>query len=333
VNHESFILALHSHLLGRAPSEVELRNWTRSAARLPPGKLLEEFVQSSEYKWRRGVDTVWPPGFYHSPVVNPETARAYVLERALTSPEELLEIGIDADAMQRFWDANAETFRLEPFSNEKAAGKRFYLKGGLISYGDALTLLAMLGHFRPKQIVEIGSGFSTACMLDCADLHGLSELKITCIEPYPTRLKQLLHSGDYDRVSLIEAPLQTVAVEDIITPLKAGDFLFIDSTHVLKTGSDVHYELFHILPRLRPGVVIHFHDCPYPFEYPDRWIFEENYSWNEAYALRAFLMYNDCFKILFWGSLVQRMLSEKIRAESGRFGTSEHLSFWITKVK
>jgi len=161
----------------------------------------------------------------------------------------------------------------------------------------------------------------------------LSELKITCIEPYPSRLKQLLLPGDERRVSLIEAPLQTVSVDQIVTPLEPGDFLFIDSTHVLKTGSDVHYELFHILPRLRPGVIIHFHDCPYPFEYPDRWIFELNYSWNEAYALRAFLMHNECYKVLFWASLLQRLFPEKLRAKAGRFGGSEHLSLWITKVK
>jgi len=330
---ESLVLTLYNHLLGRAPSEEDLSNWTEAAARVSPAKLVERFVDTSEYKWRRGVDTEWPPGFYHSPVVDPTTVRSYVSERAHTKPADLLEIPIDVDAMWRLWDTNIDTLRLEPFSPEKVASKRFYLKGSLFPDGDAISCMAMLGHFRPKRIVEIGSGFSTACLLDCADFYRMPELKIICIEPYPSRLKELLHPGDYGRLSIIEAPVQSVPVDDIVTSLDSGDLLFIDSTHVLKTGSDVHYELFHILPVLKPGVIIHFHDCPYPFEYPDRWIFELNYSWNEAYALRALLMYNNSFKILFWGSMLQKLFPEKVAAEGGRFGRSQHSSLWVTKVK
>jgi hypothetical protein len=65
--------------------------------------------------------------------------------------------------------------------------------------------------------------------------------------------------------------------------------LFIDSTHVLRTGSDVCFELFEILPRLSPGVLVHIHDMFWPFEYPRSWVVEENRSWNELYAVRAFL--------------------------------------------
>jgi hypothetical protein len=84
---------------------------------------------------------------------------------------------------------------------------------------------------------------------------------------------------------------------------------------VLKTGSDVHYELFQMLPVLRPGVIVHFHDCPYPFEYPPKWVLEDNFSWNEAYALRAFLMYNSRFSIEFWGSLFRRQFHKEIAQE------------------
>ncbi len=44
-----------------------------------------------------------------------------------------------------------------------------------------------------------------------------------------------------------------------------------NSTHVIKTGDDVHYQLFHLLPRVKPGVLIHVHDLGYPFEHPDAW--------------------------------------------------------------
>ena len=81
--------------------------------------------------------------------------------------------------------------------------------------------------------------------------------------------------------------VQDVPIDEF-RALGSGDVLFIDSSHVLKTGSDVHRELFEILPALASGVLIHFHDIDYPFEYPDLFLFERRYSWNEAYAVRAF---------------------------------------------
>ena len=124
-------------------------------------------------------------------------------------------------------------------------------------------------------------------MLDSAEHARLPTLNLTCIEPYPERLPSLMRPGDTKHVNVIDRPVQDVP-EEIVDSLQDNDILFIDSTHVMKTGSDVHYEFFHLLPRLKPGVVVHFHDCGFPFEYPDEWIFELNYSWNEVYALRAF---------------------------------------------
>ena len=60
------------------------------------------------------------------------------------------------------------------------------------------------------------------------------------------------------------------------------------------------FELFEILPRLKSGVVVHFHDVFYPFEYPSDWVLKFNYSWNELYALRAFLMGNADWEMLFF---------------------------------
>ena len=101
---------------------------------------------------------------------------------------------------------------------------------------------------------------------------------------------------------------------------------------MLKTGSDVHYELFHILPVLQPGVLIHFHDIQFPFEYPDQWIFDENRSWNEIYALRAFLMYNNRFKIKFWGSCFAHLRAELVRDVFAPFLKNPGGSIWLEKV-
>ena len=91
------------------------------------------------------------------------------------------------------------------------------------------------------------------------------------------------------RITVIKEKVQDVPVSQFAR-LEPNDILFVDSTHIMKAGSDVNYELFHILPALNDGVLIHFHDIHYPFAYPESWLYQLNFSWNEAYALRAFLM-------------------------------------------
>jgi len=87
--------------------------------------------------------------------------------------------------------------------------------------------------------------------------------------------------------------------------LRANDILFIDSTHVSKINSDVNRIFFEILPRLSPGVHIHFHDISYPFEYPKEWVYEGR-AWNEAYMLRTFLQYNTAFRIVLMNTFMER---------------------------
>ena len=88
----------------------------------------------------------------------------------------------------------------------------------------------------------------------------------------------------------------------IFAELDAGDVLFLDSSHVAKTGSDVNHLCFEVLPRLRQGVRVHFHDIFLPADYPRQWVLNENRSWNEQYVVRALLMFNSAFRVLFGSS-------------------------------
>jgi hypothetical protein len=322
-----FIATLYTLLLKRQPSEKELEAWTTAAVKLTAAQVAKRFSQSAEFKKRQSVETFFPAGHYFSPIVNPDEVREYVAQRRHIEPTKIPGIVIDVDQMLRFWDLHQELFRAAVFSQAKSSD-RFHYEGSPFPQGDAITLYAMLGAYRPRKVIEIGSGFSTACMLDSADRLGLDRMQLTCIEPNPSRLKSLLRARDYERVTIIESPLQRVPVGRIVD-LSQNDILFIDSTHVLKTGSDVHYELFDILPALPAGVLVHVHDCPYPFEYPQQFIFERNYSWNEAYAVRAFLMYNDRFKISFWGSLFERLYSEKVKEANPHFLKNPGGSIWL----
>ena len=123
-----------------------------------------------------------------------------------------------------------------------------------------------------------------------------NEIQCTFIEPHPKLLKSLLKQGDLERIEIVPRPLQDVDLE-LFESLRANDILFIDSTHVAKIGSDVNRIFFEILPALATGVYVHFHDIFYPFEYPREWIYEGR-AWNEAYMLRAFLMYNAASGVL-----------------------------------
>jgi predicted O-methyltransferase YrrM len=149
---------------------------------------------------------------------------------------------------------------------------------------DGTVLQGMLTVLQPPRVVEIGSGFSTAVMLDTADSAGTTRW-ITCVEPYPQRLKSLLRPSD--DIVLFERPVQDIPLKTF-TDLGEGDLLFIDSTHVAKSGSDVLYLYLEVLPRLSPGVLVHVHDIFWPFSYRAEWL-AEGRDWTESYLLRALL--------------------------------------------
>ncbi|MBV8869645.1 MAG: class I SAM-dependent methyltransferase [Acetobacteraceae bacterium] len=330
---ERLITDLYQFALGRKPGDAEYRHWVSLAeGGMAASDIVAGFYRSEEFQARRIVHSVFPPGHYHSPVVDPATVRDYVARERQSRPDGIPGLPLDAAVMRGLWLANLDFIRTTPFTDEPTPAHRYNYTGGPFPWGDAIMLRAILGHFRPRRVVEIGSGYSTACMLDSADHAGLAPFHVTCVEPYPERLQSLLRPQDADRITLHQSPIQDVSPA-IVDTLEPNDILFIDSTHVMKTGSDVHYEFFHLLPRLRPGVIIHVHDVVYPFEYPDPWIFEQNYSWNETYVLRAFLMFNQEFRVLFWNSFYAARYAREVQAEFPVFLRNPGSSIWIRRER
>lgn len=119
---------------------------------------------------------------------------------------------------------------------------------------------------------------------------------------------------------------------DFFSNLAANDILFIDSSHVGKIGSDVLYELFEILPRLQEGVIIHFHDVFYPFEYPREWVESFHWAWNETYFLHAFLQYNQTFKILFFNDYLAKLFPNLLEKATPLALKNTGGSLWMRKV-
>jgi hypothetical protein len=125
---------------------------------------------------------------------------------------------------------------------------------------------------------------------------------VTLIEPNCDRLLGLLKEDDREQVALVQDEVQNVPLSEF-SSLGAGDLLFVDSSHVVKAGNDLYFLLFDVIPQLAEGVVVHFHDVFYPFDYRSEWLSMGRY-WNEAYFLRAFMSYNCEWRIRFFNSYV-----------------------------
>lgn len=204
---------------------------------------------------------------------------------------------------------------------------RYYFENGFFENSDAIVLYGMLRKFKPKRLIEIGSGFSSAVTLDTNELYFDNSIECTFIEPYPERLKSLLRNND--NVKIIEKKLQDVDLS-VFEELENGDILFVDSTHVSKCGSDVNMIMFNILPRLKNGVIIHFHDVFFPFEYPKEWIYTGRF-WNEDYLLRAFLQYNSSFKVMYFNSYMNTRYADLIKESMPLCLKNSGGSLWIRK--
>ncbi len=244
-------------------------------------------------RWR----TWRPPGHYFSPFADPADVAAHADTLFRRDVPELPAVDLNLTRQQELMETfqRGGFYAEQPFAPEKQPGLRYFFDNDQFSYSDGLFLYLMLRHIEPRRIVEVGSGYSSCLMLDVNERHFDRRMELTFIEPFTERLLSNLRPGDRESIRLVARPVQEVALEEF-TRLEAGDILFIDSTHVSRIGSDVNHLLFEVLPRLQPGVWVHFHDIVWPFEYPREWV-DEQRAWTEAYLLRAFLMFNDAFRI------------------------------------
>ena len=191
-----------------------------------------------------------------------------------------------------------------PFSERKSLNRCYYYDNEYYGFTDGLILYSMIRHFKPRSIIEVGSGFSSGLMVDVNNLFFKNEILLTFIDPDPKRLFSTIAKAELKNLKIIDTEIQNIDL-DIFRMLKSNDILFIDSSHVVKTGHDVNYIIFQFLPVLNPGVLIHFHDVLYPFEYPKKWVFGGR-NWNEVYFLRSFLMFNKNFEIIFFSDYLHK---------------------------
>lgn len=175
----------------------------------------------------------------------------------------------------------------------------YYLGNAAFEAVDAEILFGLIRLLKPRRMYEVGSGFSTLLAGDALRRNRIDgySCRFVVIEPYPSAELQAELSSD---VELLRVPVQDVSLDEFES-LCEHDILFIDSSHVCRIGSDVQYLFLEVLPRLRPGVVVHVHDICMPMEYPKQWVLEWHRFWNEQYVLQAFLSFNSNFEVLWAG--------------------------------
>ncbi len=290
--------------------------------RLPHVRMLKDKVAFYEEK------LFVAPGHFYSPVVD----KSEVCEnenRIFDTNRSLGAINLNEEEQFKLLGYFKEYYKFLSFPDTQTEGSRYFYQNSFYSYADVIFLFSMTMHYKPKRIIEIGSGFSSAAMLDVNKRLFNNSIDITFIEPYPDNLKKVIKVGD--KFTLIEKKVQNVD-KSIFRSLNEGDFLFIDSTHVAKTDSDVLFELFEILPSLKKGVKIHFHDIFYPFEYSKEWVVTENRSWNEIYFLRSFLMYNNSFKIIAFNTFLEQFHTKWFEENMPMCLKNKGGSIWLEKL-
>ena len=224
------------------------------------------------------------------------------------------------------------SFRLDPSTNPHD----FYLNNGFLSAGDAEILYCMVRHFKPRRILEIGSGYSTLLMIQALranllEYHEQSP-RLTCMDPYPRPFIRGIEGSTPDLVHFKETSLENLGWETF-TELEANDILFLDSSHVVRIGSDVNKLILEVIPRLKPGVMVHLHDIFLPEEYPEIWVKQMGRFWGEQYLLQAFLAFNQQFEILWPGAYMRLRHPREVETAIPSFRVDRNWlgSFWIRR--
>ena len=246
------------------------------------------------------------PGHFYSPIPSIEDVKTGIgclkMPEQKDLPRELLGINLNEKNQFENLVRLSKHYNDLPFSENKTDDLRYYYNNDSYSYTDAIFLYSMIRDVKPKKIIEVGCGKTTALITDVNELFCNYEINHTCIEPYPKYLYECIRSEDVARMNVIEKRLQDTDIE-LFDSLSKDDILFIDCSHVVKFNSDVFHIFYNILPNLKKGVFIHFHDIFYPFEMPSAWI-EGGRYWNENYFLRNFLAYNNEFEIYLFATFL-----------------------------
>lgn len=270
---------------------------------------------------------------FYSPI--PDTQELGETVELWAKESELPGINMNLEAQLQMLETVFTNYKKElNFAVDKTDNPcEFYLNNAGFGLEDAGTLHCMIRHFKPGTIIEVGSGNSTLVAARASLMNNAEEkpLKLIAIEPYP---REYLEEGIPGLNQLIIKKVEQMEV-NFFDQLHENDILFIDSSHVVRTGNDVNFLYLKVLPRLKKGVVVHIHDIFLPYNYPADGILNEQVFWSEQYLLQAFLCFNSSYEVLFGNYCMISKYPKKMRAVFTPPPGYHHrgsASFWIRKT-
>lgn len=342
---EGFLKGAFRGILGRDPEADSVAYLIEQFAAGRPFEALVKEIASSEEARRRygetvrtpasqdsGVASFVPPGHFYSPVCDPGALETTYRDPALAAPGMLVPgIRMNAEGQLKLWELWRPMLAELPFPEQPSSLWRYHYNNPAFGPADAAVLHCMLRWLRPRRYVEVGIGYSSACAIDTIEHFLDGQPRPVFIDPYPEVLRKLLRPGDEATLDLHAVPVQKID-PSLWDSLQADDILFVDTSHVAKTGSDVLAVVFDILPRLKPGVVVHIHDMFFPFEYPRGWVMDENRSWNELYLVRSFLTDNPGWEILFFNDFFRRLAPGLVAETCPPYARHSGGSLWLRRI-
>lgn len=213
--------------------------------------------------------------------------------------------------------------------NKTPSSLDYFINNGGFESVDGETFYCMLRYLKPSKLFEIGSGNSTLLATKALreNLRLGHKTKYTVFDPYPGKL--IKSNFKVTKKKVEEIPLE------LFGQLEENDILFIDSSHVIRIGGDVLFEILEILPRLKKGVIVHFHDIFLPSNYPKDQVLKNYEFFSEQFLLQAFLTNNESWEVLFAASFLHLYHPKKLAETFPSYdkNTTWPGSFWIRKVK
>ncbi len=297
------------------------------------GKLLRHFLSRTFSFWQVFGFHIIPTHFYE-PV--PDTRM--LKENLWTQKSELIGININEERQIELLSVFSARYKGEydSFPTDKSdLPWEYYVNNDFFPSVDSEILYCMIRHFKPRRMIEAGSGNSTYLAAQAIrknrENDSSYEGELVAIDPYANETI----SGGFPGLSrLFRLSIQDMPLSEF-DELGKDDILFIDSSHVLSIGSDVQYEFLEIIPRLRTGVIVHIHDIFLPAEYPQDWVLRHHRFWTEQYLLHAFLAFNNSFEVM-WASSYMHMTHPNLLEQSfGSYYRHNHWpgSFWMRRTR
>ena len=264
---------------------------------------------------------------YYEPLFNPRHLKSSLrADRALP--------GIDLNDNQQLELLSRFNFNeeLKKIPLEKTSNLEFYYDNPSIGTGDSEYLYNIIRLFKPKRVLEIGSGNSTLMAINAIRQNNNEDQHYSCehvcVEPYECEWLEKLG------IKIIRQKVEDID-KKTFSALEANDILFIDSSHIIRPQGDVLFEYLEILPILKKGVLVHVHDIFTPKDYLDDWVLKYIKLWNEQYLLEAFLTFNRDYKIIGALNYLKQHYFKELSAKCPMLANEvnqEPCSFWLVKV-